>query len=802
MHNVAAEPGFPDMSGAKSNRPDSSAGLSTDSRTSVLETIGSTQSFDSNGKDFFTGLRAAGDAQIPNIRHLVRSFWAKLAVSAAVLALALVIGWLLPLTPPATFDAAARIWVQSKMPGDSSDSHQSSNLFQSFMTYFNSPILTACEVLKSSVVYEEAIKELKENKDPKTRLPADEIPTLSTLKMLVKVEPVHDTDILAIYYQDTNPVAATTVIQAIIDAFIRLQTDQTTYSAKQSQSFLLSQLNDARQQLNEIDERIRSFQVNNNLVDPQGQVEGILKIQTTTEEGIKEAEARGQEDQIRVNFLQSHLGISAEQALNQQESGTDALSARAGEELAQLELKYAELGTNYRPEHPQMRRLKSLIDKLKSAGVKDDSGSAEVPSLPGGPAPTFLGNVAPTFLGNAASAITGNAANGLSNGNVRRIPSLSVRQEMIKELIATKADQMSQQRRAAQMKEHLEALDARISKLPAKQLEIADLLRAQKVLFEQISGYEANLNAAKLIEAVNKHNSNYQVIDRPEIINVTVASKRPKFLVAFLLGLVLAGGTFFLLDRMDPRIRKIASILEILPLPVVGWFEHFPTDLSAEAMEPMHRLRAGLRNWLREGRSQFVVSSADPGDGKSLLSTGLAISFAESGLRVLLVDMNLTTPAATHIFKNLQSQPGLSEYLLSPSPELWSKVTQTVSKNLKVITAGGLRAEANNLLSSERIMHFMQRAQNEADVVIYDTAPLSKTSAALTLLSDSVNLLVVVRRNHTHNPALRLLAAQLKQYEVGAAGIVLANVDDEDAASALSKGERVTESEPAGSPWA
>jgi capsular exopolysaccharide synthesis family protein len=658
------------------------------------------------------------------------------------------------------FDVSARLWVQSKVAsGDVGDSHQSANLFQSFMTYFNSPILTACEILKSTSILEEAINELKD------KLPPDKVPNLGALKTRVKVDPVRDTDILAITYQDTDAQVAIEVVQAILDSFLKLQTQQTTYSAMQSKSFLQSQIAEANKDLKKMDEQIRQFEIKNQVVDLQGEVEDLLKQRGSAEQALREAQARSQEAREKVSFLESRLGVSADDALAVNAMANDPVVAQARKQLADLQFQYSEMSSNYRPEHPAMKRMKSLIARLEKASAERLGVMLRESGINKG--------------GTAAPALTG------------------MREDMMKQMASARSDELAQQSRISSLKTEVVRLDAEVSKLPAKQLELADMLRAQKVIFERISTLEANLGSAKLIEAVNAHTPNFQVIDRPQVVNVTVASRRPKLLVGFGLGLLLGAALFFLMDRLDPRLRRISAVLETLPLPVVGWMGQVPGQLSQGSLESMHRVRIGLRPWLSEGRGQIVVTSGDIGDGKSIVSTGLALSFAQSGLKVLLVDTNLASPSIHKSFKGISPSPGLSDYLAAPDSHLWPQITRNPTKNLTLIPAGSPAAGQSMLLSSDRIAQFIEMAKSEADVVIYDTPPLSETAAALALLSPKVNLLVVVRLNHTHQPALRLLATQIKQCNFAGSGMILANVDDDTVATALARSEQEEELEPA-----
>ncbi len=689
---------------------------------------------------------------------LIRSFWAKLAIAASIWVIVELIGWILPTTPPAMFDIAARIWVQSKVASDVGENRQSNSLFQSFMTYFNSPILTACEVLKSSLILEESVNELK------TKLPPEKVPTLADLKSGVAVEPVRDTDILAISYHSTDANVGVETVQAILDSFLKLQTQQTTYSAVQSKAFLRKELEESKKELKRTDEQIKTFQIKNGAVDLQGQVSDMLKRRSSMEQSLRESEAKRQECRQKINFLQNRLGINADDALSVNAMASDPEIAQARKRLAELQAQYSELSTNYRPEHPQMRRLQSLINQLQKASA------------------------------DRLDAMLSDA--GIMRGSVATKSLSHMHEDMMKEMVSSRSDELAQENRAENLRSGLEAIDGQISKLPEKQLELADLLRAQKVIFDQISTLESNISAAKLIEDVNTHTPNFQVIDRPQVVDVEVASRRPKFLTATMLGFFLAVGIFFLLDRLDPRLRRISAVLETLPQPVVGWINPMPNDLSQGALESVHRLQLSVRSWFTKDSRQLVIASPDAGDGKSFISAALAIGLSQSGFKVLLVDTNLDVPGLPKLFRTMASSPGLSDYLASPSPEVWLKIAQPIGKNLQIVAAGSRTALPGQLLSSDNIAHFIEQALTEADIVIYDTPPTRSSANALSLLAEDVNLLVVVRLNHTHQPALRLFSRELKQHQFSSCGIVLANADADAVATALVKSEKLGEPEP------
>lgn len=684
---------------------------------------------------------------------LFRTLQSKLAASAAVLVLVVLIGWIVPLTPPPKFEAAARIWVQSKVPDYGNQ--ETSSAYQTFMTYFNSPLMTACEVLRSQVVLSEARTKLLQ------QMPEDQVPSVGTLKAGIAVEPVSSTDIIRIMYHSSDPKVAVEVVQAVIDSFAKLETTQASMSAVQSQTFLSQQLKDAKAELKTINAKIREFQERHGIVDVAQEAEHALRQKADIESSLYEAKAAAQQNQVRKQQLAGKLGISAERAPQAAqlsvELRNDALLTQTRNRLVAVQLEEHALATHLKPEHPRMRQLKLVQDRLQ----KDlNQRVSEIARRTGTP-------------------ITGADA-------------LHADPVTLDNLAQFESTELTARARQQSLNETLSNVHQRMKRIPESQLEYADLVRGQKVAFERISELEKGIASAKLIESLNTQTPSFRVVDAPEISNVTVPSKRPKILTAGLLGLIFAVGVFFILDRMDPRVRKVNAVLDVLPLPVVGWLPQFSGSQTEHQLEAMHRTRLGLRSIMSDHHKHIVVTSSDAGDGKTTLAAGLALSLAQSGKTVLLIDAD-TTSASIHTRFKLPVSPGLSDYLAKPDPQLWSKIKHNIAKNLVVIPAGGKAAVS--VLSTDLLPQLMKQAALEADVVIYDTPATSESPAALALLSQEVTLLVAVRIDHTHMPDLRILATQLKQHDTASSALFIANVNDYNVAAAIGKADRQPELE-------
>jgi Mrp family chromosome partitioning ATPase len=542
---------------------------------------------------------------------------------------------------------------------------------------------------------------------------------------------------------------------------MRLNMSQASESAVQTRIFLESQRTLAEQQLKKIDEAIKQFQLSNGVVNLPDQVTALITRKTAVEGEIQEVETKNREQEARVNYIGSRLGINPDVALDAQEIAADPVFASLSSRLSALEYQYADLSARYKPEHPRMRQIKATINDLEQATAK---------------------RLRTLFN-----------QSGIQVKHLNDFDAL--KSKLLQEMVDAKTTLMLDEVRKQALQPVINAVDGQLHDVPSKQLELAEMERAEKVAAERVSEIERSINQAKLMEAVNSHTSNFQIIDRPQVSGVTVASKMPKLASALVLAAFLAIATFFGLDMMDPRLRRVQPILQTLPLPVIGWMNHVPSPLHLQekALESMHRLRLSLRSWMAGDKAQLIIASADNGDGRSALAAGLAMSFAESGASVLLIDADPIKPIQHKVF-NVSPTPGLSDYLISGNAGMWSTVVRNVNKNLKLITCGS-QAVKGSVLASDALKEMMEKARQEADIVIYDTPASKESAAALALLSPSSHLLVVARLNHTFRPDLRLLSTQLRQHEFAAGALVLVNADDDAVAAALTKGAQADDEE-------
>ena len=155
-------------------------------------------------------------------------------------------------------------------------------------------------------------------------------------------------------------------------------------------------------------------------------------------------------------------------------------------------------------------------------------------------------------------------------------------------------------------------------------------------------------------------------------------------------------------------------------------------------------------------RLTLAVTSAAPGDGKTLISTNLALSFAEVGLKTVLIDGD-TRRGVLHRMHGLKPAGGLTEYLAGLIDE-GQAVRPTSQANLSFVSCGVRHPRSPELLASPRLKRLVEILSQKFDVVIFDTPPLAAGIDGYAISAAAGHVLMVLRMGQTER---RLAAAKL-----------------------------------------
>jgi polysaccharide biosynthesis transport protein len=304
-----------------------------------------------------------------------------------------------------------------------------------------------------------------------------------------------------------------------------------------------------------------------------------------------------------------------------------------------------------------------------------------------------------------------------------------------------------------------------------------------------------------------------RIIDEPFMPTRPVPSKVPRNLaLGFALGLCLGLGLAMAIEYLDNSIHSKEEITQKLKLTVVGTI---PEILSVNI--PIHRKAFGFLEKFRKHKQQpesaiangndysshllsslrprdpildsyrtlrtnlqftgvdnpirsLLVTSSLPREGKTLTSANLAISFAEFGHRVLIVDGDMRKPRQHEIFDTKMS-PGLSDFL-AKDLKLNDVIYPTKSENLKVVPCGTIPPNPTEMVGSKKMSEFISKVLEKFDLVIIDSPPVHVVSDPMLLATKVSHVLLLVKFGLTQLRDVQETLSILQQAKAPLLGVI------------------------------
>jgi succinoglycan biosynthesis transport protein ExoP len=286
-----------------------------------------------------------------------------------------------------------------------------------------------------------------------------------------------------------------------------------------------------------------------------------------------------------------------------------------------------------------------------------------------------------------------------------------------------------------------------------------------------------------------RRTTNVRVIDQAEVPGGAFhPNVRSDMTFAFMAGLVFAFALAFGFEYLDNRIKTPQELKANINVPFLGMV---PT-LAAEKDAPVNPLLNNgvpqnfaeafksirtnvLFSTAEEGMRTLVVTSAGPGEGKSLVASNLAMALAQAGQRVLLVDCDMRRPRVHEIFEGPQ-EPGLSN-VLSGNAKTSEAIRKASLPGLWLMPAGHIPPNPAELLAARRFNDLMTSLDTHFDWVVLDTPPVMVVADSSIVANQASGVVFVVRADKTTKQSVRAAAEQLDAANAHLIGSVLNGAD-------------------------
>ncbi len=617
-------------------------------------------------------------------------------------------------------------------------------------------IETQIAVIKSYTVFEKVAEYM--GLTPRTSSSRGEnqmnshvIATIESLQSKVEVTRLKFSSVLNIKVTDDSAVFAQRLANTVALVYRELHGEQQTKRTKEALRYIDDQMKDVRARLRDAEDRFNRFSKDNELISIDLQSETLLKqIKEIQGELAKLEEEKGELDGLlkRLKEFIKNPGHNFDsiKANSRYQSANDALVG--------LLLKRETLLKDYTPKHPEVVTISNEISETAR------------------------------------------------------------KMEYMLELQVK-----GQERKHADSLKELEKVDQKTKALLDKKLEYGRLKREVELYTEMTTLLERK-NQEALIRRSEK----------PEEVNIvkpallpgtpinpprTAATGAMGVFIGIVLGLIIA----FIVETFDTSLGAIEDVEQTLGIPVLGVIPHMDLRVIQENIKERYsgRVQAHSMNQAVNLISHFVpksmmaesfrslrtnihfkdtekkmrslaITSTSPQEGKTLIALNMAITMAQSGMRILLVGSDLRKPMLARVF-GVASSPGLSDILLGNCE--WRETVRGVTDvlmgeisldeimitpgfdNFFLITGGSVPPNPAELIESSKIDQFIEEAKDEYDMILFDTAPLLSAVDPAILGTKVDGVLLVYRIGTVPKGLLKRSITQLTQVKANVIGVIL-----------------------------
>lgn len=297
-----------------------------------------------------------------------------------------------------------------------------------------------------------------------------------------------------------------------------------------------------------------------------------------------------------------------------------------------------------------------------------------------------------------------------------------------------------------------EEAELKIRNMPQYERELTDIMRQQRIkenLFVFLLEKREE-NALTQTLAVG----DARIIDPPVATSNPVSPQKPKILfVAFILALLIPGGIIFLKRIMFPSFHDKAELEELTQIPILTEVPHCGEDDFFVVKEKKNDSKSELFRLLRNN-TQFVLASPDKKvvmvtssvskEGKTFVSCNLAVSFALTGKKTIIVGLDIRRPMAALHF-NVGNKSGIVNYLSGQETSIDNIIKPTSFENLDILPGGPVPPNPNELLLRPQLDELFAELRKRYDYIIVDSAPVGMVSDSF-LINRVVDMNIFVTR--------------------------------------------------------
>ena len=547
----------------------------------------------------------------------------------------------------------------------------------------------------------------------------------------LKIEPIRNSRLVKIHFDSNYPELSTQASNTLATTYIQQNLESRFIATQQAKEWLTSQLGDLKAKVEKAEEALQAFGSKHDIISLEEKENVTMQRLTDLNDALTKAESERM----------------AKEALYKQtrDRNSDALPSILENKLImdlkqayiQLEAQYMKLSETYKPEYPEMIRLKSQMQTIQ-----------------------------------------------------KRIDA-----ETNKIIISIKNDYELSLRKESLLRQSFEQQKARVIEMKDKSIQYNILKREADTNKELYKGLLQRMKEAGVSAGIMA--SNIQVVDQAELpTGPYKPNKRLNILLAAVVGLFLGVGLAFFFEYLDNTVKTPEDVEQLIRLPSFGMVPEisyerrrglesgtsYPVELvtfghpKSMLSEAYRNIRTSiLLSFSERPPKRIAISSPNPAEGKTTTVINTAIALSQTGAQVIIIDSDMRKPRVHKIFGE-ENGVGLSNFL-SGNADLDSVIKKSDVPNLYYIPSGPIPPNPSELIGSKLFKSMMESLGERFDHLILDSPPVLGFADA-TILSTSVDgVILVVLGGKTPRETLQHAKEVLHQVNAKILGVVINRID-------------------------
>jgi len=547
----------------------------------------------------------------------------------------------------------------------------------------------------------------------------------------LNIEPIRNSRLVKIHFDSNYPELSAQVPDNLATAYIQQNLETRFVATQQAKEWLTGQLDDLKAKVERADEALQAFGSKHDIISLEEKENVTIQRLTELNEALTKAESERMAKEALYKQTKDRNFDSLPSILE------NRLIMDLRQAHIQLEAQYMKLSETFKPEYPEMVRLKSQMQTIQKRI------DAEINKI-----------------------VTG----------IKNAYESSLRKESL-------------------LREAFEKQKAKAQEMKEKAIQYNILKRESDTNKELYKGLLQRMKEAGISAGIMA--SNIQVIDQAELPTKPYKpNTRLNLLLAAVVGLFLGIGLAFFFEYLDNTVKTPEDVEQLIRLPSFGMVPEIsyerqrrlesgkscPVELitfghpKSMLSEAYRNIRTSiLLSFPERPPKKFVITSPNPIEGKTTTVINTAIALSQTSAQVIVIDSDMRKPRVHKIFGE-ENGVGLSNFL-SGNADLESVIKKSNIPNLFYIPSGPIPPNPSELIGSKLFKSMMESLGEQFDHIILDSPPVLGFADSIILSTAVDGVILVVLGGKTPRETLQRAKEVLLQVNAKILGVVINRVD-------------------------